>query len=393
MKFRNLAALALLLTACGGTVEDTNPETDTVDLADAPADSLAQLRVRADGMTVWAEPVISPSSDWLFEGRVSHSISEISATVNGRKANAKAVSARKFEIKMDTKAFEDNLGEYPLLIDITTTTGKNFTVMMVARARFENTTGSSKVYPWKNIEPVMVGRDRFFRGRVTAPADAEWVQGWNDDDSEPIAYQVSETHWNFDWYAGALAWAAHPTEDALDIVAETKDGTRYRRWSPIVMSVTKLGVTNEDPSEVWPVPACTSKVRECLGKFDVENDDLASCGSAIEVSPCLAEIPEDNTADWIQRYASDLRSAIIAHYRVHEADIVGSGGNTRPQALVSVDSADIEEVKDEDDNPTGFDLDDHRIFTHPDVTFPGSDMVWFGVYRLDGSLVDVGSFN
>jgi hypothetical protein len=35
---------------------------------------------------------------------------------------------------------------------------------------------------------------------------------------------------------------------------------------------------------------------------------------------------------------------------------------------------------------------DHQILVHPDVVFPGSDMVWFGVYA-DGALVEVLSFN
>ena len=397
MKLRYLLILALLLSACGEATDDSGtPESDTVNLADSPSDSLTdrQLRVRADGMTIWAESRVEPANDWRFQARSSHSLAKISASVAGEEAKAELISARKFEVFLTARQLENNLGELPLLVNLETKSGKTFTVMMQARARFMNTTGSSKIYPWRTISPIMVGRERVFRGTVTTPDNIVFVGGWNDDDSEPQVHQADATHWHLDWYPGTLAWSAHPTEDALDIVADTATGKRYRRWSPIYMDIVRLGVTNQSASDVWPLMACESAVRTCVRGYDVAADDMSACGSAAEVASCLAEIPVDDTPVWKKRFASDLRSKIIAHYRVNEADIIASGGNTRPQALLSVDTRDIDEVVDEDDNPTGHSLDDHRIFSHPDITFPGSDIVWLGVYeRATGNLVAVSDFN
>ncbi len=386
---------ALLLAACADTAPvPGQPETDTINLTDDAADSLEQLRVRADGMTVWAEPRVLSENTWLFQARTSHSLTAVSATVNGDAAPAKLVSARKFEVRLTAKQMEDNLAEIPLFVTVRTVSGLHYNIMLGARARFVDTTGSSKLYPWKNIAPIMVGRDRVFRGRVTTPASIVMLAGWNDDDSEPISSQEDATHWMLDWYPGTLAWSAHPTEDALYLVGDDAAGNRYRRTAPIHIEVSKLGVSNQAPTVAWPPQHCASMVTRCLADFDTSRDDLEACGTAAEVSACLADVPVDDTPVWIQRFAGDFRRHLISYYGQHEADIVGSGGNTRPQALLAVDSARIEEVTDPDEVPSGHSLDDNRVFTHPDVTFPGSDIVWFGVYnRASGDLVDIYDHN
>ncbi len=91
-------------------------------------------------------------------------------------------------------------------------------------------------------------------------------------------------------------------------------------------------------------------------------------------------------------FADDLRDALVAHYAQYGSDIAMAGGNDLPTAQAAVDAASAELVADPEDNPTGYDLATHQIFVHPDVVFPGSDMVWLGVYT-DGALVDVLSFN
>lgn len=396
MKLSHIAiSFALLAAACGGTAPTAGPaETETVDLSDAKADSLDQLRVRADGMTVWAEPFATPANDWLFQGRTSHSLTAVSATVNGQDARAELVSARKFEVRLTSQQMQRNLEETPLFVHVETVSGLEYSIMFVARARFLETSGSSKIYPWKNIEPIIVGREVVFRGRVTTPDDFVFVAGNNDDDSEPIVSQEDPTHWLLDWYEGAITWAAHPTEDALYIVGDAADGTRYRRTAPIYMQIVKLGVSNQPAAEAWPALECTAAVSSCLDDFNVDTDDLEACGSAAEVSPCLADVPVDDTPQWIQHFASDFRHYLIEYYGQHEAEIVAAGGNKRTEALVAVDSAEIEEVTDPDEVPSGHDLDKYRVFTHPDVTFPGSDIVWFGVYdRATGDLVEIYDFN
>lgn len=393
----SILLISLTLVGCSQAVPEPGaPQTDTVVLSDEAADSAEQLRVRADGMTIWAEPQVLSANTWLFRARSSYTLADVDARIASDDARAELVSARKFEVRLTAQQMEDNLGGVPLIVRLTTASGLEYHAMLGARARFEGSTGSSKLYPWKNITPIAVAGERIFRGRVTTPDDFVMVAGWNDDDSEPIVSREDDQHWLFDWYPGRLMWAAHPTEDALEIVGDDADGTRYRRSAPILMKISRMGVTNEDPADAWPVPSCETDTRTCLADYDLATDDLETCGSWAEVAPCLDEETDDpdDTEAWVQRFATDLRHAVIDHYAEHGDDIVASGGNTRPQALLAVDSAQIEEVDDPEAVPSGHDLQTHRVFTHPDVTFPGSDIVWFGVYdREDGELIEVYSFN
>jgi hypothetical protein len=103
------------------------------------------------------------------------------------------------------------------------------------------------------------------------------------------------------------------------------------------------------------------------------------------VAGCAAVVDAD-------RFADDLRDALVAHYAQYGSDIAMMGGNDLAAAQTAVDANAVEVVQDPEDNPTGYDLVDHQILVHPDVVFPGSDMVWFGVYA-DGALIEILSFN
>jgi DNA uptake protein ComE-like DNA-binding protein len=92
-------------------------------------------------------------------------------------------------------------------------------------------------------------------------------------------------------------------------------------------------------------------------------------------------------------FAEDLKAALVAHYAQYGTDIAMMGGNTLAAAQSAVTQGSVQEIVDPDENPLGFDLSAHRVFAHPDVVFPGSDMVWFGVYTNAGSLVAIEPFN
>ncbi|MCA9618827.1 MAG: hypothetical protein KC731_07395 [Myxococcales bacterium] len=91
-------------------------------------------------------------------------------------------------------------------------------------------------------------------------------------------------------------------------------------------------------------------------------------------------------------FADDLRDALVGYYALHGTDIAMMGGNDLADAQAAVSLGAIVVVSDPEDNPTGYDLGSHQLFSHPDVIFPGSDTVWFGAYA-GGSLVEVTPFN
>ncbi len=382
-----LCLLSIWLFACG---EEPAPhDSQTIEFTDGPADSLEDYRVRADGMTVWADPVVVNDQlhdDWILGGRTSHSISTISAKVGADAVNVVATSARKFELRLKSKQLADTVADEPLLVRIETTSGKVFHLNLGLTARFRNSTGSSRIYPWLNMVPVVNAGETFLRARVTTRGTFDWLVGSNDDDSEPNASQDDSTHWFLDFPTYALAWAASPTEDALDIHG-IYNGKSYRKSAQIHFELTRLGVTNGDPAATWPAPTCTDSIRDCIDDLGAHSD-LEACGRAHEVLAC--DFPDFDAETLLakKKFANDLRSAIIAHYRVFGADILAAGGNTQQQALLGVDTNRIDEVLDAEEDPEAHDLSTIRVFSHPDLSFPGSDIMWFGAYdRITGNLV------
>lgn len=94
------------------------------------------------------------------------------------------------------------------------------------------------------------------------------------------------------------------------------------------------------------------------------------------------------------RFASDLTIALVDWYAAHGDDVAQMGGNTLPQAQAAVSVELVDEVTDPDEDPYAYDPAVFQVFRHPDVVFPGSDIVWFGAYRRDtGALVEIYDFN
>lgn len=389
-----LILFAVLAVAC---VEDTTPQdSQTLDFAGGPADSIQEPRVRADGMTVWADAHARNdllTDRWLIGGRTSHSIEAISATIKGEPAEVVTTSARKFELRLSPQQLTANLADEPALVEVITTSGKTYTINLGLSARFRNTSGSTSLYVWQNITPVVTNGELTFRGRVTTRGEFETLTGSNDDDSEPLSWKEDTTHWVLDFPQHALVWAASPTEDALNIHGQ-KDGRDYARRAEIHVELSRLGVTNASPEIVWPTPTCAETTQKCIDDAG-PGADLEACGRARDVLAC--DLPADPVADlqpWKDRFADDLRKAIIQHYAAHGPDIVQAGGNTQQQALLAVDTAQMDEVTDSDEDPEAHDFSAVRVFRHPDMTFPGSDIVWFGAYeRQTGNLINIYDFN
>lgn len=61
--------------------------------------------------------------------------------------------------------------------------------------------------------------------------------------------------------------------------------------------------------------------------------------------------------------------------------MIGSGGNDLAAAQAAVDPAAFDIATDVEEDPYAHDLTRTWVFRHRDVTFPGSDRVWFVSYE------------
>jgi hypothetical protein len=93
-------------------------------------------------------------------------------------------------------------------------------------------------------------------------------------------------------------------------------------------------------------------------------------------------------------FVRDLKEYLVRWYAAHGADVIGAGGNTLARAQAAVRESLVTEVTNPEDDPDGHDLQKARVFRHPDVAYPGSDIVWFGAYdKTSGTKLAIYEFN
>ena len=95
-----------------------------------------------------------------------------------------------------------------------------------------------------------------------------------------------------------------------------------------------------------------------------------------------------------QRFADDLSLWLEGYYARYGADLAAMGGASLSEAVAAVSVDQISLLDDPDEDPYGHDLDTTRVYTHPDVTFPGSDRALFGAYDAgSGDLLEIWIFH
>lgn len=143
--------------------------------------------------------------------------------------------------------------------------------------------------------------------------------------------------------------------------------------------------------------------------------DSRAVGSIVEARP-VADLPTLAGLPWVgesalralkraatavqaevpieERFVVDLEGTLAVWYGQYGADAAAMGGNTLAQAIDALDPSLVVELTDPEDDPYGHDFDRFRVLTHPDVVFPGSDLVWYGIYdRISGDLSGTNWFN
>ncbi len=151
--------------------------------------------------------------------------------------------------------------------------------------------------------------------------------------------------------------------------------------------VLRVSMTTKDPSVAWPEKPCEADVLACVKA--TAGTDLGECGSYREVSRCIGQ-----AVSHAEQFVSDFASHLIGYYATHGADIAAMGGNTLEQAQQTISLDAVHELTDPEEDPYAHDFETTIVLSHPDVVFPGSDIVWFGAYdRASGELIEIYDFN
>lgn len=271
---KKLALLMIVLFTFSNCVEEGEAGEQGLEIAalqiedDESADNMRDLRIRTRGLTFWVHKKIQMPTDvedtWMFAGRISRNIQSISATTQDLDVKIEQISKRKFRFFLSFENFQSAL-IYGVHVQVKTTAGMH-TLNISLEGRLDKGVGSSYIYPNRRIRLMAVNGDPMFRATVTTRKSFRWLEGWNDDDSEPISTKVSSKKFYLDFPSWAITSAASPYDDALVLVGEGQRGREYQRKAHIGVAIVKMKLTNGDPSQVWPAPSCVpnGKVLEQL---------------------------------------------------------------------------------------------------------------------------------
>lgn len=358
-----------------------------------------ELVAKASGITVWLDPVARPTTRfdqpaWVIGGRTSKNIEGVfSFSSDDEFAEAIQISPRKFEIYMDAGQAEHLMAGYRLLLDLDTTTGSTrqyFASIRIA-PRFDDFHGSSKITLHKTITPFVFGQEVRFRNLIGLASGYASPTAETEAGASPLAIGPSGSSFAMDWAGADLVAAATSSEQEIAVSA-TNGSQTVTRFQSTELYVKSLQLIDEGmPLEVWPDPTCTASVRACLQALPATELDRSSCGAAIDVLACANEVAVPVDA---ARFQMNLSNHLVGWYADHGADVAASGGNSLAEAQALVSAAKVEEVTDPEGDPDAHDLTQFRVFRHPDVVWPGSDIVWFGAYeKATGALVAIYDFN
>ncbi len=370
--------------------EDGTGSLDETVVDDTKADSTAELRVRIDGLTVWFDPaMVADDGAYVLHGRASRNLDAAFSWVpDDAFATTTITGKRTFEVRF-APGYELNTltSGLPIFVDLDPTTGEGATAAVWVAPRLTAITGSSRIYLHTAIDPVWVAYELVYRGRATLASGWGELSTWTEAGPAPQAVALGGRAWRFDGGYDALAGAL-----AGGLRAQAhRDGVVAEKSASVALRVTRLGLTRDGAADVW-TRTCDADVAACLAALPAGTVDTASCGRYREVLACggldLPEAPSPLTV------ADDLRAHLVGWYADHGADVAASGGNSLADAQAAVDPTAFERVTLAEEDPEAHDQATTWVYRHPDVVFPGSDIVWFVAYdKATGALVRVYDFN
>ncbi len=389
--------LVLALMAVSGCAEAVSENlvssTLETDVADERADTIGNWRVQTDGMTMWVDTVLDPvehdgSTTWMLRGRVSKTMTGFRAyTSTGHAFDSQMVSARRFEVALSEGEVLDVVGGARVYLDFFAQRGATpmYHGAVVFAPRFANWAGSSAIYVYRSVNPVIVGDGLKFRGRASTRAGFELEMVYTADGAAAL-FDDAPNAFHFDWSPRALHLAAAmPTEPVWFRGYDTAT-TPVEKSARLEFRLVQLGLGTEHPFDAWPPERCDSEVRSCLQTL--ESSDTEACGWAPQVKPCLRTVTLPLRPD-ASLFARDLKDALRGWYPLHGDDVRALNGRTLQAALDAISPGRVGTVDREEIDALGYDPEHFDVLFHPDPVFRDSDRLWYGTYDHGGTLIGI----
>lgn len=397
------ASAAIFITACatGGALEgeDETPlyagAGETIDIDDAKADDGSEIRVRAEGLSVWIRPVIqvreeSGEDRLIIRGRASRNLaSAFSFVPDDPLGTATVVGRRGFEIVLSSHEASSLVSGLPLFVSLDAPGAPHDTYVVQIRGRVQLThfVGSPNIRVDSSMMSVVAGTELVYRGRGMVAEGFDSLFARIEDAAVEIRHD-GDGRFRFEMTYEQIA-SAHTSRAEIAFVEHGR-AFSARKSARFSMLVSRIAATHLDPYEAWPPSGCDDEVLECLHGLE-RADDADLCGDAFAVARCNSRL--DLAHARAEQFAVDLREHLGPWYARYGADIVAFGGRDLEGARAAISPALVIEITQPEEDPLGHDLGELRVLSHPDIVFPGSDRMWIGVYdRETETLVELTDF-
>lgn len=290
---------ALLVTALGACAADLD-STDEADVSlddEGKADAATETRVRTGETSLWVrnefkrETRADGRQVFVVRGRTSRDLNEdgTAFVFDDVKGDWAKLSTRSFEVTYAA----DDLGflegqDHFIRNNFKPSAGRPdwLTARIAARTRLTGFTGSG-TWLSSDVVPVIYGGQVVWRVSGNASSKLYGLRV-KVGDLYLQPRQLDDTHWEVDLSRDDV-FALTGTATSIEVEVDLSSGTKTKK-AKLVLKLAKLGMTSEDPYEVWPPVTCTDDVRECLEGLPAGALDTAECGEALYVQQCQGQV-------------------------------------------------------------------------------------------------------
>ena len=324
---RLLASLLFAFTACATTADY---ETDEIEVTDGKADvEGAELKLRTGETSVWVTKDLvrrqgANGPEFALAGRASRNVTGgLGFVIDDPYGDFAMKTARTWEVTWPANyvtTLLDGVNQF-VRLDFVHSNGRPdaLTVRAQVRPRLSSFAGSSKIYLTAELTPVVYGGRTVYRlkgkttGANTAIAAAAGTQALTD------VRRLGSTEFHVDLEKEVVF------EDApVTITAVLGTGISVTKTVRVGLSIKKLGLTSDDPYELWPRPTCTASKKTCLQGLGDGALDLSACGEAIEVDACRGQVGVFvDDAAFVAALADGRARTQAAAFRSDAAALVG----------------------------------------------------------------------
>ncbi len=290
---RLLASLLFAFTACATTADFA---TDEIEVTDNTADVVGgELKLRTGETSVWVTKELvrregANGPEVVLRGRASRNVTGgQSFVIDDPYGDFAKKTARTWEVVWpahDIAGLLDGTNQF-VRLDFVRSNGRPdaLTVRAQVRPRLLSFAGSSKIYLTAELTPVISGGRTVYRltGKTTG-ANASLVVTAGTQSLTDVQ-RLTNTEFQIDLEKEVVFDNAPVT-----ITTILANGDAVTKTVHVGLSIKKLGLTSDDPYELWPRPACTAAKKACLQSLGDGALDLAACGEAIDVDACRGQV-------------------------------------------------------------------------------------------------------